>query len=308
MKVLVTGGAGFIGSHIVDKLIAEDCRTVIIDNLSTGSLENVNQQAQFVKMDIRSAEVYDFCLKEKFDYIIHLAAQTMVPQSIKNPGFDCNVNVAGTVNLLEAARKTGVKRFIAASSAAVYGDVPVLPIEEDSIPRPASFYGLSKLTMEKYMAMYNNIYGLEYVVLRYANVYGERQGDFGEGGVISIFTGKIAAGQKISIFGDGSQTRDFVYVGDVANANFQALTTEKVNAVYNISTQTEVSVETLVEILSKVSGKDVDKAYLAAREGDIYRSMLSNAAAQGNLQWKPQTRLIDGLTKTYEFIVKNSEQ
>lgn len=304
MKVLVTGGAGFIGSHIVDKLIAEDCQTVIIDNLSTGSLENVNQQAQFVKMDIRSAEVYDFCLKEKFDYIIHLAAQTMVPQSIENPVFDCNVNVAGTVNLLEAGRKTGVKRFIAASSAAVYGDVPVLPIEEDSIPRPASFYGLSKLTMEKYMAMYKDIYGLEYVVLRYANVYGERQGDFGEGGVISIFTNKIAAGQKISIFGDGSQTRDFVYVGDVANANFQALTAEKVNAVYNISTQTEVSVETLVEILSKVSGKNVDKAYLAAREGDIYRSILSNAAAQSNLQWKPQTRLVDGLTKTYESIVK----
>lgn len=304
MKALVTGGAGFIGSHIVDKLVKEACQAVIVDNLSTGSLDNVNKQAKFVKMDIRGAELLSLCQAEKFDCAIHLAAQTMVPRSLQDPQFDCDVNIVGTVNLLEACRQTGVKRFIASSSAAVYGDVPVLPIVEESTPRPSSFYGLSKLTMEKYMAMYSELYGLEYAVLRYANVYGERQGDFGEGGVISIFANKIALEQPIAIFGDGTQTRDFVYVGDVAAANYQALIAKQVNSVYNVSTQTEVSVNTLVELMSKVSGKKVDKTYLEPREGDIYRSMLSNAATQKALAWKPQTQLVDGLARTYEFIVK----
>lgn len=304
MKVLVTGGAGFIGSHVVEKLLQENCQPVIVDNLSTGSLENVPEEVPFVNMDTRSADIFPFCQKEKFDAVIHLAAQTMVPDSLKNPKFDCDVNITGTVNLLEACRQTGVKRFLAASSAAVYGDVPVLPIEEDSLPRPASFYGLSKLTMEKYIAMYHEIFGLEYAVLRYANVYGERQGDFGEGGVISIFTNKIAAGEKLTIYGDGTQTRDFVYAGDVAAANYRALVTDKVNSVYNISTQTEVSVNTLVELMSKVSGKTADIDYLASREGDIYRSILSNAAARQVLDWNPQVRLVDGLARTYDFLMK----
>ena len=305
MKVLVTGGAGFIGSHIVDKLLQEKCQVVIIDDLSTGSLANVNPAAQFIEADITSSNVLEVFIAEKFDYVIHMAAQTMVPKSLENPGFDCSVNVLGTINILEACRHTGVKRLVFASTAATYGDVNHIPIDELAATKPTSFYGLSKLVVEKYLALYAQIYGMEYVILRYANVYGERQGDAGEGGVISIFTRKIHQCQPVVIFGDGGQTRDFIYVGDVANANYQALLTAKVNAVYNISTQTETSVNTLIDLIGKVAGKSGEKVYSQPRDGDIYHSSLSNANARQNLNWQPHMLLVDGLTRTYRSLSKN---
>lgn len=303
MKILVTGGAGFIGSHVVDRLIQENCQVVIIDNLSTGLLENINKAAQFVQMDIRSNQVLDLFVKEKFDYVIHLAAQTMVHKSLEMPDYDCDVNISGTVNLLEACRKTNVKRIVFSSTAAVYGNATNLPVIEAAPKGPTSFYGLSKLTCENYLSLYNQVYGLEFMILRYANVYGERQGDGGEGGVISIFTRKIHHHQPITIFGDGSQTRDFIYVGDIANANYQSLLSSYANKICNISTQTETSVNTLIEYMAKVAGNTVTRIYAEMREGDIYKSSLSNCAAQEYLNWNPAMPLIEGLSKTYNSLI-----
>ncbi|MPL60453.1 UDP-glucose 4-epimerase [bioreactor metagenome] len=303
MKVLVTGGAGFIGSHIVEQLLEEKHQVVIIDDLSTGLLTNIQPQAEFIKMDICSQELNDVLETEKFDYVIHLAAQTMVPKSMDRPDFDCHVNILGTVNLLEACRKNQVKRIIFASSAAVYGDDNQPPIKENAITNPASFYGLSKLTVEKYLELYYKLFGLEYIVLRYANVYGERQGDTGEGGVISIFTRKLQKDEVVQVHGDGGQTRDFIYVGDIAKANLQSLLTTNANRVYNISTKTETSINTLLELLSKVSGRTTEKLYTSPREGDIYRSSLDNNAACQLLNWQPKTRLVDGLARTYNSLI-----
>lgn len=302
MKVLVTGGAGFIGSHVVERILADNSQVVIIDNLSTGLQENLHPDAKFIKMDIRSSELTDVFKQEKFDYVIHQAAQTMVPRSLEAPDFDCDVNILGTVNLLEACRKYGIKRIIFASSAAVYGNENILPIKETASINPASFYGLSKFTAEKYLNLYHNLFGLEYVILRYANVYGERQGDAGEGGVISIFTRKLYNCETISIFGDGGQTRDFIYVGDVAEANFRALITPYANCVYNISTQTETNINMLIELLARVSNKTIKRQYLEPRDGDIYRSSLSNQAALKYLNWSPKTSLVDGLVRTYNSL------
>jgi len=303
MKVLVTGGAGFIGSHVVDKLIQEKCQVVVVDNLSTGLQQNVHQAAKFIQMDIRSKQLIELFLEEKFDYVVHLAAQTMVHKSLEMPDYDCEVNVLGTVNILEACRKTNVKRVVFSSTAAVYGNVNSLPVVETSPTAPTSFYGLSKFTCENYLALYKQVYGLEYVALRYANVYGERQGDGGEGGVISIFTRKIHQGAPVAIFGDGSQTRDFIYVGDIATANYQSLLTVNANNIYNVSTQTETSVNTLIETLGKVAGRSVTKVLGPIRVGDIYKSSLSNAAARKNLSWNASMPLYDGLARTYNSLI-----
>lgn len=303
MKVLVTGGAGFIGSHVVEKLIQENYQVVVVDNLSTGMLENIHKDAKFIKMDIRSHQLLELFMEEKFDYVIHLAAQTMVHKSIEMPDYDCDVNISGTVNLLEGCRKTQVKRLVFSSTAAVYGDVTALPIMENSCTLPTSFYGLSKLTCENYLALYQKIYGLDYVILRYANVYGERQGDSGEGGVISIFTRKIHEGEPVIIFGDGTQTRDFIYVGDVATANCLSLQTVHKNNMYNISTQREIDVNGLIATMEYVAERTVTKIYSESREGDIYKSSLSNAAARQQLNWQPFMSLVDGLARTYHSLI-----
>jgi len=299
LKILVTGGAGFIGSHIVEKLVKEDCQVVVIDNLSTGVRENIPSAVKLIEMDICSHELINIFKTENFDAVLHLAAQTMVPVSLKKPDYDCQINILGTLNVLEACRSTGVKRVVFSSTAAVYGNADCLPVMESTETRPTSFYGLSKLTVENYLALYHQVYGLEYVVLRYANVYGERQGDGGEGGVVSIFTRLISAGKSLTIFGDGGQTRDFIYAGDVANANYQALLTPHVNHVYNVSTQIETSVNELITIFEKVASKSVEKVCVPVREGDIYRSMLSNDQATQKLGWKPMMNLAEGLRRTY---------
>lgn len=299
MKVLVTGGAGFIGSHVVRRLLRDNCDVIVIDDLSTGSLQNLTQEQACIQMDVRSEKVLGLCKAERFDAIIHLAAQTMVPVSIRKPVYDCDVNIAGTINILEAARLTGIKRIIFSSTAAVYGNVETIPVKEQELLQPTSFYGLSKLTVEKYLQLYSQLYGIEHVILRYANVYGERQGDFGEGGVISIFSRKIYHNLPVTIFGDGGQTRDFVYAGDVAEANCRALQSKHVNTVYNIGTQTEISVNLLVDILGEIAEKPVGREYKKVRAGDIYRSSLCNEAAAAGLGWQAQTALEDGLMKTY---------
>ena len=306
MNVLVTGGAGFIGSHLVRQLLDAEHQVTVLDNVSTGTWQHLPQGKDTCtcwEMDIRYKAAREKIEQAKFDVIVHLAAQTMVDVSIKDPEFDASENVMGTVNILEAARHSGVKRIIFASTAASYGDVTEdrLPIREEETLAPMSFYGLTKVTVEKYVNLYHDLYGLDYVALRFANVYGERQGDTGEGGVISIFAKRIAKDQGITVFGDGKQTRDFIYAGDIAAGIIAAMTTDKANAVYNLSNQTETSLLELIELMAKASGKTVEPAFAAPREGDINRSMLCHEAAVQNLDWQPQMDLAEGLARTIAY-------
>lgn len=302
MKILVTGGAGFIGSHLMRKLQEAGHEAVALDNLSTGLRENLLPDMKLVVMDTHDDAVEELFQKEHFDAVVHLAAQTLVSDSMTDPENDMYQNVAGTVRILECCRKYGVKRIIFSSSAATYGDVAetALPISETLPQAPLSFYGLTKKTAEKYLELYHLAYGLDYVVLRFANVYGERQGDGGEGGVISIFTKRLAQGKGITIFGDGKQTRDFVYAGDIADGIIAALTTDAKNTAYNLSTTEETSLNELVQVLSRIAGKEITPVYDKPREGDIYRSSLNNKKAICNLSWKPQVSLKEGLTRTYK--------
>ena len=302
MKVLVTGGAGFIGSHIVDQLLAEGHQVVVVDDLSTGSLDNVNPQASFVRLSVLDGELLGLFAREKFDAALHLAAQTIVGSSLEHPDIDARVNVLGTLQVLEGCRQHGVERIIFASTAAVYGDTADLPVPEEAPGQPASFYGLSKLTAERYIQMYHALYGLNYLILRYANVYGERQGDRGEGGVVSIFAGCLCRNNRLNIYGDGGQTRDFVYVGDVAAANVAAVTTPQTNRILNISSQTETSVNELASLFAEIAGEAACPSYHPARSGDILRSTLRNREACAALDWQPRIGLREGLERTYKAL------
>ena len=306
MNVLVTGGAGFIGSHLVRQLLDAEHQVTVLDNVSTGTWQHLPQGKDTCtcwEMDIRDKAAREKIEQGKFDVIVQLAGQTMVDVSIKDPEFDASENIMGTINVLEAARNSGVKRIIFASTAAAYGDVTEdrLPIREEENLAPMSFYGLTKVAVEKYLKLYHDLYGMDYVALRFANVYGERQGDTGEGGVISIFAKRIAKDQGITVFGDGKQTRDFIYAGDIAAGIIAAMTTDKANAVYNLSNQTETSLLELIELMAKASGKTVEPAFAAPREGDINRSMLCNEAAVQNLNWQPQMDLAEGLARTINY-------
>lgn len=306
MKILVTGGAGFIGSHLVRQLMEAGDDVISLDNLSTGLRENLPEDARLEVMDTHDEKVEDLFREEHFDAVVHLAAQTLVSDSMTDPQNDMYQNIAGTVHILECCRKYGVQRVIFSSSAATYGDVDekALPVQETLPQIPLSFYGLTKMTVEKYLALYHLAFGIHYVVLRFANVYGERQGDGGEGGVISIFAKRLAQGKGITIFGNGKQTRDFVYAGDIARGIRKALTTENADTCYNLSTQEETSLNDLVDILSRITGKEITPDYGPVREGDIYRSALSNEKAVKNLHWIPEVSLEEGLKRTYEYFQK----
>ncbi len=303
MNILVTGGAGFIGSHLVRALLVKGEQVTVIDNLSTGCVENLPPEAKFIKMDILDDKLMQVVAAGAFDAIVHLAAQTMVNTSIEYPLLDTRENLLASVHVLEAARAANVKRVIFASTAAVYGDAKEddLPVRESQPMEPLSFYGLSKRTVEKYLDMYEKIYGMQYVILRFSNVYGERQGDNGEGGVISIFAKAVAKGADITIYGDGEQTRDFIYAGDVAAGIIAALKTEEVNTAYNLSTETQTSLRELVSLLAEICGREIVPKYGQEREGDIYKSMLANSRARRGLSWQPVTLLFDGLERTYEY-------
>lgn len=301
MRVCVTGGAGFIGSHLVDRLIALGHTVLVIDNLTTGVREFVNPKATFIEMDVRDANIESIFADFKPQVVFHEAAQTMVPASMENPKMDCDVNLLGLVNILEASRKHKVEHFLMPSSAAVYGELDTLPLTEDMIGKPTSFYGLTKLTGEGYLRIYEQAFGLKTVCFRYSNVYGPRQGDGGEGGVISIFTRLINEGQGLTIFGDGEQTRDFIYVDDVVEANIKAMNHPELTGIYNISTNTSTSVNKLMSYFKSISNKDLPVYYEAERTGDIRHSRLCNQKAKVDFDFLATVDLERGLRDTISY-------
>lgn len=305
MNILVTGGAGFIGSHLVDGLIAEGHHVIIVDNLSTGSRKNLNPKAVFYEEDIRHTDALDrIFADEQVQIVFHEAAQTLVPYSMEHPKEDAELNIMGLINVLDMCRKYHVEKIIFSSSAAVYGDNLNVPLKEDQPLMPTSFYGLTKVTAEKYIQLYHDIFGLSYAILRYSNVYGERQGSHGEGGVVYVFSKALAQGKDLTIFGDGEQSRDFIYVKDVARANIKAMDAAVPSGIYNVSTAIETTINALKEILLYFSRVPVQVSYADARGGDIYRSALDNTAAKQVLQWKPATKLLQGLQTTYSYFVE----
>ena len=300
MKILVTGGAGFIGSHLLQLLQGQQyVEVVVYDNLSSGRREHVPKGIRLVEGDVRDAEgLARLFASEGFDSVVHLAAQTMVPYSLSHPEEDCQINLLGLINILECCRKYTVKHIVFSSSAAVYGDNLNIPLHEEEKPMPTSAYGITKMASEHYLRMYHDLYGLNTTVLRFANVYGERQGAGGEGGVVSIFCKLLAAGQGVTVFGNGEQTRDFVYAGDIAEALWRGSQLEG-HHVINISTQKETSVNQLLAAFKQAVGREFPVQYAPIREGDIFRSVLANGRCVELLGFCPAMNLQEGVARTY---------
>ena len=293
MRAVVTGGAGFIGSHVVDALLARGDEVLVLDDLSNGKRENVADGARLEVVDIR--EPLDF---EGAEICFHLAAQVDVRVAVERPEHDAQVNVLGTVTVLEAARAHGTQVVFASTGGAIYGECDG-PAAEDAPRRPLSQYGVSKLAGEEYLAAYNRLYGTNHVSLRFANVYGPRQDPRGEAGVVSIFLGRLAAGEPPRIFGDGSQTRDYVYAGDVASA---ALMAAGKAGVFNIGTGIETSVLELYELCRRVAGSELEAEHADARLGELQRSVLDVTRADRELGWRPEVGLEEGLRLTWESV------
>ena len=300
MKILVTGGAGFIGSHLLQLLQGQQgVEVVVYDNLSSGRREHVPKAIRLVEGDVRDAEgLARLFASEGFDSVVHLAAQTMVPYSLSHPEEDCQINLLGLINILECCRKYAVKHIVFSSSAAVYGDNLNIPLHEEEKPMPTSAYGITKMASEHYLRMYHDLYGLNTTVLRFANVYGERQGAGGEGGVVSIFCKLLAAWQGVTVFGNGEQTRDFVYAGDIAEALWRGSQLEG-HHVINISTQKETSVNQLLAAFKQAVGREFPVQYAPIREGDIFRSVLANGRCVELLGFCPAMNLQEGVARTY---------
>jgi len=302
MKIMVTGGCGFIGSHIVDAYVAKGHDVVIIDNLSTGNINNLNPRAKFYEEDINS-DLDKIFRREKFELINHHAAQINVRTSVDDPVYDARINVLGTVNLLKFASKYAIKRFVYASSGgAVYGEPEQYPINEGTPLNPLSPYGASKVAAEHYITTFARLYGMDYVIFRYSNVYGPRQIIKSEAGVISIFIDRIFRNESCSVYGDGKQIRDYVYVGDIVAANMLALNCAP--NIFNIGTNVETSVNDLIDIFSKILKKDVAHQHVDPRPGEVQRNVLDYRHAWSVIQWQPKTQLKDGIAETFEYFKK----
>lgn len=308
MKIIVTGGAGFIGSHVTDRYIAAGHQVVVVDNLTTGKMANLNPKVRFYQSDIRDPGMEEIFANEKPDVVNHHAAQIDVRKSVQDPVFDAGVNILGMLNLLEKAIRHGVKRFIFASSGgAMYGDQPenAAPADEETPLRPISPYGVAKATGELYLHYYKIVHGLDYVALRYGNVYGPRQDPFGEAGVVAIFTEKLLADGQPVINGDGLQTRDYVYVEDVAAANLLALH-PRASGSFNIGTGLEKNVNELFRGLLQIMGKSASEVHGPAKPGEQRRSVLNDTRAQTDLGWQAKVSFEEGLRRTVEYFKKNS--
>jgi UDP-glucose 4-epimerase len=295
LRAIVTGGAGFIGSHVVDALLARADDVLVLDNLSTGRRGNVPDRARLEVVDIREP------LDDRFEgaeVCLHLAAQADVRVAVERPDFDAEVNVLGTIRVLEAARRHGTQVVFSSTGGAIYGESDG-PAREEAERLPISPYGVSKLAGEEYIAAYNRLHGTRHVIQRYANVYGPRQDPHGEAGVVAIFFGRLAAGERPRIFGDGTSTRDYVYVGDVARATLAAIGKE---GVFNIGTGIETSVLELYERCRRVAESKLEAQHADARLGELQRSVLDISRAERELGWRPQVGLEDGLRRTWESL------
>ena len=313
MKCLITGGAGFIGSHLVDRLVKENHKLIIIDNLSTGQRENLNPRAKFYKMDIRSQKIADVFKKEKPEIIFHCAAQIDVRKSVKNPIENAKTNVLGSLNIIQNfirinqsnPHKSASKKFIFASTGgAIYGDADIVPTPETYQELPLSPYGIEKLIVEKYLTYYYKVFGLPYVSLRLANVYGPRQNSKGEAGVVAIFCDKMLLGKQPVINGSGFQTRDFVFVNDVVEVNILAMKKNK-TGVYNIGTAKETDINTIFRKLKELTGSKCKEIHGSEKSGEQKRSCLDFSKVQRELGWKPKYSLEKGLQMTVDWFERN---
>jgi len=302
--ILVTGGAGFIGSHIVDAYVNEGNKVIVIDDLSSGVRENVNPKAEFHKLDIRSPEIEEIFQRRRIDVVNHHAAQMDVRRSVADPKFDASVNVLGGLNIFEAARKFDVKRVIFSSTGgAIYGEQDYFPADEEHPVRPLSPYGITKLVTEKYLSYYKQVHGIDHVILRYANVYGPRQNPHGEAGVVAIFARKMLHGESPVINGDGKQTRDYTFVGDVVRGNLLALKSSGSN-IFNIGTGIETDVNQLFQILRGWLNPACVENHGAAMQGEQRRSVITYKKIQRELGWSPTVELSEGLRQTAEYFKK----
>jgi len=301
MKILVTGGAGFIGSNVVDAYIEKGYEVVVVDDLSSGKRENLNKKARFYELDICDRALEGVFKKEGIDIVNHHAAQVDVRKSIADPAFDARINIEGSLNILENCRKYKIKKVIFASSGGViYGECGNIPPNEDSPVSPLSPYGVSKYAVERYLASYERIYGLKYTALRYGNVYGPRQDPYGEAGVVAIFSGKMLGNEEVNIFGDGEQLRDYVYVEDVVRANILCLENGD-NEIFNIGTGKSTSVNRLFSEMRELTHYTRKPVYKPARPGELIRSSLDVGKANHRLGWKAKVDLREGLEKTIDF-------
>jgi len=302
--IIVTGGAGFIGSHLVDALIERGDRVVVIDNLSTGKKENINKKAKFYKIDICSPKIGEIFKKEKPEIVFHLAAQINVRKSVENPLFDAKVNILGSLNVIQnfvQLRTSNIKHptFIFASTGgAIYGDAKKIPTPENYPANPISPYGISKLAVENYLKFYKENFGLKFISLRFSNVYGPRQDPRGEAGVVAIFIEKLLKGERPTIFGNGNQTRDFVFVEDVVSACLKAMEYKGKKEIFNIGTGIETSINELYKIISKLLKTKIKPKYAPEKPGDLKRSCLEISLAKRELKWEPKFDLKKGLQKT----------
>lgn len=302
MKVLVTGGAGFIASHVVDTLIEHGYQVVVVDDLSTGRRSNLNPAATFYQLDIRDPKLLEVFEAERPDFVDHHAAQMDVRKSVADPQFDADVNVRGSINVLECARRTGVKKVVYISTGgAVYGEPEYLPVDEKHPINPICPYGASKHTVEHYLYMYKVLYGLEYTVLRYPNVYGPRQDPHGEAGVVAIFTGLMMRGQPVTIHGDGEQTRDFTFVGDCAYANLLALQNPKATGIYNVGMNEPTSINQIFDTLKDVTAYPLVASHGPAKLGETRYIYLDSTRLRTELGWTPTVSLKEGLRRTVAY-------
>lgn len=301
MKVLVTGGAGFIGSHVVDALIQQGYQVVVVDNLSTGHLENISPAATFYQADICNSELEGIFEKERPELVNHQAAQTVIQKSMEDPIFDANQNILGSLNLILQCLHFGVKKIIYASSGgAVCGEPEYCPVDESHPINPISCYAISKHTVEHYLHLAHLQHMLGYVVLRYSNVYGPRQSPEGEAGVVAIFTRQMLQGERPTIFGKGDKTRDYIHVSDVVTANLLAMERDR-NGVYNIGTGVETSDLEMFNLLVELTGYQSNPHYAPVRDGEIYKICLDSSKAQKELGWQPQFLLREGLRETVNY-------